>query len=464
MNKNAELLKNTIIIFLGKASTQLLSFLLLPFYTAFLSTSDYGTVDLIITYVQLLVPVLTLELEIAAFRFLIDQRKDPARARQVIHSLLLFLSLIAGAFVVLYGLVTAFVAVPYRGLILLNVLVSIYSTNLLQIARGLGENIRYSLACCICGGVTVLSNLYLIAYRGMGADGMLISMLLANAISSLYLIVRLRLPLFAKGGMDTALMREMTAYSLPLVPNLISWWIISVSDRSIISMVLTVAANGIYSVANKFSTVFIGVYNVFNLSWTESAVLHYEDDDRDTFFSETINGSFRLFAAGCLLIIAAMPFGFGIFVKPQYADAYVYIPILMLSALCNVVVGQFSVFYVIKKLSNQLAKTSVVAAVVNVGTHLLLVRALGLYAAAVSTFVSYFSLMVLRYLETRKFFRYTFDRAFLLTFLPLLVPVLAAYYSRNLLFCGVMLAVSTGYSVWMNREKMKFIVKKLRKR
>ena len=47
MNKKKELLKNTIIIFLGKACTQLISFLLLPLYTGYLSTADYGIVDLI---------------------------------------------------------------------------------------------------------------------------------------------------------------------------------------------------------------------------------------------------------------------------------------------------------------------------------------------------------------------------------------------------------------------------------
>ena len=57
MNKKKELLKNTIIIFLGKACTQLISFLLLPLYTDYLSTADYGIVDLITTYVTLLVPI-----------------------------------------------------------------------------------------------------------------------------------------------------------------------------------------------------------------------------------------------------------------------------------------------------------------------------------------------------------------------------------------------------------------------
>ena len=76
MNKNKELVKITIIIFLGKACTQLISFFLLPLYTAYLTTADYGTVDLIITYVSLLVPVITVQLEMAAFRFLVDNRDN----------------------------------------------------------------------------------------------------------------------------------------------------------------------------------------------------------------------------------------------------------------------------------------------------------------------------------------------------------------------------------------------------
>ena len=46
MNKSKELVKNTVIIFLGKACTQLISFLLLPLYTAYLTKSDYVYADL----------------------------------------------------------------------------------------------------------------------------------------------------------------------------------------------------------------------------------------------------------------------------------------------------------------------------------------------------------------------------------------------------------------------------------
>ena len=74
MDKKKQLAKNTIIIFFGRVCTQLISFFLLPLYTSYLKTSEYGIVDLIQTYVTLLVPIITLELEMSIFRYLIDSR------------------------------------------------------------------------------------------------------------------------------------------------------------------------------------------------------------------------------------------------------------------------------------------------------------------------------------------------------------------------------------------------------
>ena len=83
MNKKKELAKNTIIIFAGKVCTQLISFLLLPLYTSYLLTEEYGFVDLITTYVTLIVPIITMELEMSVFRYLVDCRKDKKETKRV---------------------------------------------------------------------------------------------------------------------------------------------------------------------------------------------------------------------------------------------------------------------------------------------------------------------------------------------------------------------------------------------
>ena len=76
MNQKKELIKNTLIISIGKFSTQLVSFLLLPLYTTLLTTSEYGQYDLLNTISIFLIPCVTLLMEEGMFRFLIDAKTD----------------------------------------------------------------------------------------------------------------------------------------------------------------------------------------------------------------------------------------------------------------------------------------------------------------------------------------------------------------------------------------------------
>ena len=74
MNREKQLIKNTAIITIGKICTQMISFFLLPLYTAILTAEEYGIVDLLNTLVSLLIPIITFQIEQALFRYLIDAR------------------------------------------------------------------------------------------------------------------------------------------------------------------------------------------------------------------------------------------------------------------------------------------------------------------------------------------------------------------------------------------------------
>ena len=76
MNRQKDFLINTIVLFVGKFSTQFMSLLLLPLFTTYLLSEDYGLVDLIQTYITLFVPILTLKLDSVLFRFLVDKTDD----------------------------------------------------------------------------------------------------------------------------------------------------------------------------------------------------------------------------------------------------------------------------------------------------------------------------------------------------------------------------------------------------
>lgn len=468
MSKKKELAKNTIIIFIGKVCTQLISFFLLPLYTGYLTTSQYGTVDLIQTYVRLLVPLITIELEMGVFRFLIDARGKDKDTKEVMTNnfMILFMSLLI--FSVGYLLVTQFVKIDYRFLILFDVFICTITGNLLQVTRGFGKTLDYSIACIITGAMTVILNIILIVFCGLRVPGMIISMAVANGLGALYLFIKLKMyKYFDKRLVNGGLVKSMIKYSAPLVPNDISWWIVSVSDRSIISLVLGTAANGIYSISNKFPTLLSSVFSIFNMSWCESATLHINSEDRDEFFSDICNTVVKLFSSLGVGMIACMPFVFPLLIDSSYNEAFIYIPILALGVTFNIGVSLYSSIYIAKKMTKQVAMTSIMGAIINIVVNIALIKYIGLYAAAISTMVSYFVMMLYRHFDLKKYLNIKYEKGIFLKTILIFTFAIFLYYQRNIILNIVNLVVVVGYAIIINKEFLlgtwNSVVKKLKR-
>lgn len=456
MNKKKELAKNTIIIFLGKVCTQLISFLLLPLYTSYLITEEYGFVDLVTTYVTLIVPIITMELEMSVFRYLVDCRKDKDEKKRVFSNNFIILLASLGIFIVLYLIVSCFWKFDYRYLILFDIVICTFSGNFLQIARGVGRTIDYAISCIITGVSTILLNILLIVVFKLGAFGMITSMAVANGLGAVYLFIRLKMWQYIDfKKKDKKLIKAMYKYSIPLVPNGISWWIVNVSDRTIITAILGAAANGIYAVSNKFPTILSSLLGIFNLSWSESAALHINSPDRDEFFSDVCNTMTKLFTCLGVGMIAVMPFVFPLLVNHSYDEAFYYIPILVLGSVFNVVICLYSAVYIAKKMTKQVAMTSIIGAVINLVVNLVLIHFIGLFAAALSTAISYFVMMMYRHFDLKKYMTITYEKGLVIKTVLIFVFAIVLYYQRNIWLDLVSLVVVVIYAVLMNKSFLK---------
>ena len=468
MNKKKQLAKNTLIIFFGRVCTQLISYLLLPLYTSYLVTSEYGIVDLIHTYITLLVPIITLELEMSVFRFLIDSRGKEKDTKVLMSNNFYILGISLTIFSVLYLVFTNYVTIPFRFLILFAIIVCVLSGNFLQIARGFGKTIDYSISCILTGVTTIVSNIILICYFHRGAEGMVFSMALANMICALYLFIRCRMYSYIDFSLvDKKLIKDMNRYSIPLIPNGISWWIVNASDRSIIAFVFGAGANGLYAISNKFPTIISSLTGVFNLSWSESAALHINSPDRDEFFSDITNTVIKLFTSMGAGMIACMPFIFPLFIHPQYNEAYQYIPFLVLGTVFNVALCLYSQVYLAKKLSEKVAFTAVLGAIINIVINVLFIRKIGLYAAALSTAISYFIMMVYRHIDLKKYINITIEKGLIIKTIILFTFAIVLYYQNNLYLNIINLLVVCIYAVIINKTILlsgyKIVLNKLKR-
>lgn len=463
MEKNKELIKNTIVILLGKFCTQFLSFFLLPLYTSILSANEYGIYDLIVTYVALFVPVISLQMEMAIFRELIDVRCNSKKTNKIISSGIFSVVLQFCICFIFYYLISIFINIPYKNYIIINILAVMLSNVFMQIARGLGKNVEYSISSVIAGVSTILLNILFLVILKFNVEGMIISAILSNIFAAIYIFISCKLYKKIKySSVSKQTIHKLLKYSLPLVPNGLIWWIINVSDRTIISIFLGTGANGIYAVSNKFSSILMQIFNIFNLSWTESASLHINDEDKNEFFSSVFNKTLKYSLVVCLLIIVTLPFLFNILISKNYSEAYIYIPILLIGMIFNIIVSFLGSIYVAKKLTKEVAKTSFGAGILNILINIFLVKYIGIFAAAISTVLAFLIMSIFRIVDVQKYIKLKInlkeiDMALLLFLISLLI-----YYFNNIFVSAIYLVLVIGYVFIDNKNYINMVFKKLK--
>ncbi len=451
MGRQKELAKNTAILTFGKICTQCISFFLLPLYTAVLDTSEYGLFDLMITYGTLLIPIVNWQFDQGLFRFLIDVRGNKEKQTEIFSSVFTANIVQAALFVLIMALVSIVSSFKYSIFLTTYIVLHVFVALLLQFVRGLGKSTVYAVASFISAVTTVALNALTLVVFKLGLSGLFLATIAAQIATLVYLLVASRVYRYFKfKSINKNTYREVRKYSLPLIPNNLAWWVVNVSDRTIVSYVLGVAANGIYTVANKFSNVFINFYNIFNLTWTETVSLHYQDEDRDVFLSDTMTTLYKMFSCACFGVVALMPYIFPIMVHFNYAEAYPQIIILMYAMLLRVIVGLYSCVYIAMKDSKKVATTSGISALINIVINLLLINKIGLYAASISTFVAFGAMAIVRYFDINRILKMKIKRSVLISSIFIGCALAVTYYINLAPVNLGMLAVVVVYSFVMN--------------
>ena len=411
MDKYKKLAVNTVIFAIGTFSSKILSFLLMPFITKVMGTGEYGAADLVQQTANVLIPVVTLAVNSAALRFALDKAADKRDVfttgiRTTFVGFAIFL-----VFIPVFPLIKVndFVLGDYTLLIYLFVLVSSMRQLCQQFVRGCGHVRLFA----IDGILATATNLgFTLLYLGVfhwGVTGYVMSIITSDALSVLFLFWRGHLASQIKWkGNNPIVRKNMLKYCIPLIPTIILWWIINVSNRYLVTYFIGLDANGLYTAASKIPNFVVMFSSIFIDAWQLSAVDEYDSEDRAKFFTNI----FRIYSGGVFTVASALilfdQFITTILVSDSYYTSWEYVPVLIIATTFSCLVNFLASIYMAEKKSVMSMVTAMLGAVMNVVVSLILIPRIGTVGAAVGTAVSFITVFVARVINTRKYVKIDF--------------------------------------------------------
>ncbi len=402
MGRYKKLLSNTFLMIVGQFSSKLLGFLLVPFYTSILSTEEYGTYDLLITTVSLLTPFLTLAVSEAVMRFCLDKDYDDK------HILTIGMSYVfLGTAVLLLGLPIIrkvdFLSEHCWWLVAFFALINFESV-LMQYLKGI-EKIKIYTVCGILSTLCTLTfNILFLAVFKWGVFGYM----LAGCCSQTIVITVICLTQKIWKGVGNpfkipkTIYKDIVKYTIPMVPNSVSWWISNSSDKYMIKYMVSVSAVGMYSVAYKIPTILTIFVTIFISAFQISSVESFGSKKSIEFFSNI----YKVFASFGIVVSAVLIFASNfiatLLFKNDFFEAWKISGILILAFAFNSLAAYLGTVYTASKKTKFLFYSTTIAALLNIVLNLVLIKFIGIYGAAIATLASYMCVWLLRLIDSRK--------------------------------------------------------------
>ena len=392
-NKNSKkLLLGTGIYAVGTFGTKILMFLIAPLYTYYLVTSEMGIYDVLISTIGLLVPIITMQISDAVYRWIIREDSDSTSYIRVTIQFLLCTSVIA---TVILLIINYCISIPYAYYFIGTLISALLFQTIQKILRGLKKQWLFVVSGLVYTSVFLLFNIIQLCVLHKGVESLLMSHIMANLIGLITIILfenRIRVNILANP--DIPKLKRLLHFSVPLIPNYLNWWVIDSSDRYIVLWLLGVDSNGVLAIAHKFPTILQSVFGLFLNSWQDLAIAA-EKEDRE-FFSGVFKQFYKLVFIIMWAIIPLTKVFVLLVMNVDYKNACDYIPFYYLGAIFQSFSSFFGVGYLRSKNTKGAFSSSVIAAIINAVVNIGVIRIIGLHAAALSTFIAFFVMWIIR--------------------------------------------------------------------
>lgn len=381
---------------LGNISRNIVSVLMLPIYTRFLTTADYGVIELLSMLLDFVSIILGARLGQGIFRFYSDAVTQKEKD-----------AVISSAF---------FLAVSFNGTGV--VFLILFAEPLAQFLLGDGAFGRYvslfaltlALSACMEVGMTFIRaqqkpwlyvwlsvvklllqvglNIYFVVILRLHVEGVIYSALISSGVMALVLTSYTLSKVGIRFSYDTA--RRLLGFSLPLMLAAIGAFYLTFGDRYFLRVYWGLSEVGIYSLSYKFGFMLaILAWNPFEMIWDTQKYEIYRKANARQIYQSTflVVSSFMVFMALALSLFAKDILF--IMSDPAFHSAYKLVPIILVAYIVQAWTGYCNFGILIKRNTLQITYAAVIAVAVITIAYLTLIPLFGGYGAAWATVLAF---------------------------------------------------------------------------
>lgn len=390
MGRNKTLLRNTSWVVIGNVGSKMVGFFMLPFYTHWLSPSDYGITSLVSTYAMLLINIVALDVADAIFVFPFGETKENIKKYfstgllfQIICVVILLLAFYVLSQFKLDG--SFFKYIWFVCGLLISQLFQSYTQNF---CRAIDKMTVFCYTGVVCSFCTSLLSICLIPKYGL--IGYMTSMIVSNLITTLFTF------LYSKSYQYTSLcsfkwsyLIKMTRYSIPLMPTAMMWWFINSLNKPLLEANTGLFAIGLMEVSSKLPSIMNMIFGFFQQAWMITVMDELKSKDFETYYNKMLKIIFTVQVfISLLMAFLAFPM-VRLFTSEKYYSAWLYIPVMCLSTLFSNVSAFTGTIFTANKNSKSIFYSTIIAGIISVLMNYFLIPRFGLWGACFSMVIAF---------------------------------------------------------------------------
>ena len=388
---NKHILVSVLIVFIGKLSFVASTF----FYSRYLTVSEFGVVNVFMSWATLLVPLLFFNMY-AGFGRILYTGKFSLQI-QVDSTVLafIFIGAVEIAFFYLFSWKSSLSGLPEYAVLLLFPVIAglliefliiqyyVFTGNSTTLLGIVGLKVLTSLVTTIYGLSVMYSNLYLAVFYGE----------IAGSFVLLVIFVIKFKPLSGL-AVSFGYLKSSAAYSLPLIFYGLSLTILSQSDRIMISTLVGIESAGLYSFAynigSMISILSVGIFNAVNPKF-------FNDMENNRYVNISQDAMLILYFHVLIVLVLILfgPLLMTLIVADKYVDSMWLLGGVGISCLMLVYFQLWVRILAFHHKTVYIAIPALLGSGVNVLLNYILIPIMGYEVAIFTTFIGYFVMNIL---------------------------------------------------------------------